>query len=115
MVDEHGNLIENYGDELEQDENQVMGGVETGVLNEQQQDEQDEARSEEDGELEDRMAMLHPDLIAAAHQMGIDMDSEQISELQRFIAQQNIDLNNAAAEAEDDQGYGQEGEDEGEG
>lgn len=33
MVDEHGNLIENYGDEVEED-NQLMGGVETGVLNE---------------------------------------------------------------------------------
>lgn len=60
--------------------------------------------------------MLHPDLIAAAHQMGIDMDSEQISELQKFIAQQNIDLNNAAAAGEGDALQAdQDEEDEGEG
>ena len=37
---------------------------------------------------------IHPDLIAAAHKMGVDLDSEQIQELQKFIEQQNIDLDN---------------------
>ena len=43
---------------------------------------------------------IHPDLIAAAHQMGIDMNSEQIHELQKFIEQQNLNLNQEESEDE---------------
>jgi hypothetical protein len=33
---------------------------------------------------------IHPDLIAAAQEMGLDLNSEQMRELQQFIVQQNI-------------------------
>lgn len=47
---------------------------------------------------------IHPDLIAAAHKMGVDLDSEQIHELQKFIEQQNIELDGAEeSEAEQDE------------
>lgn len=34
-----------------------------------------------DQEGEDMQMNIHPDLIAAAHKMGVDLDSEQIHEL----------------------------------
>ena len=50
-------------------------------------DDEDEMEGEgEEGEDELHM-QIHPDLIAAAHKMGVDLDSEQIHELQKFIEQ----------------------------
>ena len=66
-------------------------------------DEDDEGVGEDDDEMDGEMQMqIHPDLIAAAHKMGVDLDSEQIHELQKFIEQQNIDLD--AAEDEESEG-----------
>lgn len=54
---------------------------------------------------------IHPDLIAAAHKMGVDLDSEQIQELQKFIEQQNIDLDDEGEHSEGDEDQDQlEGE-----
>ena len=66
-------------------------------------DDDDEGVGEDDDEMDGEMQMqIHPDLIAAAHKMGVDLDSEQIHELQKFIEQQNIDLD--AAEDEESEG-----------
>ena len=40
---------------------------------------------------------IHPDLIAAAQEMGLALNSEQMRELQQFIEQQNKE-----GEGEDD-------------
>ena len=51
-------------------------------------DDDGEGVGEDDDEMEGEMQMqIHPDLIAAAHKMGVDLDSEQIHELQKFIEQ----------------------------
>ena len=66
-------------------------------------DDDGEGVGEDDDEMDGEMQMqIHPDLIAAAHKMGVDLDSEQIHELQKFIEQQNIDLD--AAEDEESEG-----------
>ena len=66
-------------------------------------DDNGEGVGEDDDEMDGEMQMqIHPDLIAAAHKMGVDLDSEQIHELQKFIEQQNIDLD--AAEDEESEG-----------
>ena len=49
-------------------------------------DDDGEGVGEDDDEMDGEMQMqIHPDLIAAAHKMGVDLDSEQIHELQKFI------------------------------
>ena len=45
-------------------------------------DDEDDMDGDEDDDDGDGMHMqIHPDLIAAAHKMGVDLDSEQIHEL----------------------------------
>ena len=48
-------------------------------------DEDDEGQEQIEGDTP-----IHPDLIAAAEEMGLDLNSEQMRELQQFIVQQNI-------------------------
>ena len=60
-----------------------------------------EGEDDDDDDDGDEMHMqIHPDLIAAAHKMGVELDSEQIHELQKYIEQQNIDLDAAEEESE---------------
>ena len=54
-------------------------------------DEEEEYDAEEQQSQELEAAEpIHPDLIAAAQEMGLDLNSEQMRELQKFIVQQNI-------------------------
>ena len=47
---------------------------------------------------------IHPDLIAAAHQMGVELDSEQFVELQKMIEANAVNLNeNEESEPEEDE------------
>ena len=80
---------EEYGDEEsgvydEEDDQEHLDG---------QDEDQDRPDDEDEDQDEDELQMqIHPDLIAAAHKMGVELDSEQIQELQKFIEQQQIDL-----------------------
>lgn len=53
-------------------------------------EEEDEEPADDNGEHVDEDEPIHPDLIAAAQEMGLDLNSQQMRDLQYFIAQQNI-------------------------
>ena len=54
-------------------------------------DQYGDGENNDDEEQDDVQALqknLDPDLLAAAHEMGIDANSEQIHELQKYIQEQ---------------------------
>ena len=69
-------------------------------------DEEDDMADDQPAGEDEMQMQIHPDLIAAAHKMGVELDSEQIQELQKFIEQQNIDI----ANAEESEGEQEEGD-----
>ena len=62
-------------------------------------DEDDMDGEQDDGDIHNQ---LHPDLLAAAHKMGLNIDSEQIHEIQKFIEQQNLELNEDGEDSDGD-------------
>ena len=80
---------EEYGDEESGVYDEEDDELREAALNHgQQMPDQDESDNDqqidEDGEDDqdnDLQMQIHPDLIAAAHKMGVDLDSEQIHEL----------------------------------
>ena len=48
---------------------------------------------------------ISPDLIAVAQQMGIELDSEQIQQLQKMIEEQNFQGDDEEQEDEEEDNY----------
>ena len=66
-------------------------------------------QGEDDGDMQ---MQIHPDLIAAAHKMGVELDSEQFVELQKLIEANGVNLNeNEESEPEGDDDQHHEAED----
>jgi len=76
----------NFGDDEEETAQQYDPNHSKQVYYDEEEYDAEEQQSQELEAAEP----IHPDLIAAAQEMGLDLNSEQMRELQKFIVQQNI-------------------------
>lgn len=89
-------------DEADQEIEQIINkgqpnGYQDDESGQKEYDQEDLMDEEDQDQIGDEDLMIgegntpiHPDLIAAAQEMGLDLNSEQMRELQQFIVQQNI-------------------------